>query len=64
VFDNANDINIWITQFRSRSGCLIDCLLRSKQGYIVFITRDRKTAAKLAHKNIIKVPEMDKGVTI
>ncbi|KAK6605164.1 hypothetical protein H4I96_05746 [Botrytis cinerea] len=50
VFDNADDVNMWITVSRSGSGRLIDCLPRSEQGCIVFTTRDRKTAVKLAHQ--------------
>jgi hypothetical protein len=35
---------------------------RGQHGCIVFTTRDRKTAVKLAHNNIVDVPEMDEGV--
>jgi hypothetical protein len=41
---------------------LIDHLPRSKQGCIVFTTRDRKTAVKLAQQNVVEVPEMDEEV--
>ena len=34
----------------------------SKQGWIVFTTRDRKTAVKLAYQNVVEVPEMDESV--
>ncbi|EDN98515.1 hypothetical protein SS1G_13374 [Sclerotinia sclerotiorum 1980 UF-70] len=64
VFDNADDVNMWITVSRSGSGRLIDCLPRSEQGCIVFTTRDRKTAVKLAHQNIVEVPEMGEDVAI
>ncbi|CZR70083.1 related to kinesin light chain 1 [Phialocephala subalpina] len=66
VFDNANDINMWITQSSTGPGScrLIEYLQRSEQGCIVFTTRDRKTAVKLAHQNVIEVPEMDEGVAI
>jgi tetratricopeptide (TPR) repeat protein len=64
VFDNADDVNMWITQSGLGSGRLIDYLPRSEQGCIVFTTRDRKTAVKLAHRNIIEVPEMDEDVAI
>ena len=64
VFDNADDVNMWITVSRSGSGHLIDCLPRSEQGCIVFTTRDRKTAVKLAHQNIVEVPEMGEDVAI
>lgn len=41
---------------------LMDHLSRSKQGCIVFTTRDRKTAFKLADQNVVEVPEMDENV--
>ena len=69
VFDNADDIDIWITkpgseqeserQSSQGSRRLIDYLPRSKQGCIIFTTRDRKTAIKLAQQNVIEVPEMN-----
>ncbi|KAF2174727.1 hypothetical protein K469DRAFT_685748 [Zopfia rhizophila CBS 207.26] len=37
---------------------LIDYLLKSKQGGIVFTTRDRKIAVKLAQQNVVDVPAM------
>jgi len=65
VFDNADDIDMWIAKPGSDQGSsvgLINFLPRSKRGCIVFTTRDRKGAVKLAHQNIVKVPEMDEEV--
>lgn len=68
IFDNADDIDMWIAkpEPKQESGrgllCLIDYLPRSKQGSIIFTMRDRKTAVKLAHENIVEVPEMDQEV--
>ena len=62
VFDNADDINMWIGRSEQGSGRLIDYLPKSKQGFIIFTTRDRKTAVKLAHQNVVEVPEMDEPV--
>jgi len=61
VFDNADDIDMWITKPGSEQGFgrLADYLPKSKQGCIIFTTRDRKTAVKLAQPNIIEVPEMN-----
>ena len=61
VFDNADDIDMWIAKpgFKQGSDRLIEYLPRSKQGCIIFTTRDRKTAVKLAQQNVIEVPEMD-----
>ncbi|RDW75351.1 hypothetical protein BP6252_06493 [Coleophoma cylindrospora] len=64
VFDNADDVNMWITPSGTGSSRLIDYLPRSEQGSIVFTTRDRKTAVKLAHQNIVEVREMDENVAI
>jgi hypothetical protein len=64
AFDNANDVNMWITQPGPGFGRLLDYLPRSPQGCIVFTTRDRKTAIKLTHRNIIELPDMDEDVAI
>lgn len=66
VFDNADDIDMWIPTHGSEqeSNFFMDYLPRSKQGCgcIVFTTRDKKTALKLAHQNVVEVPEMDENV--
>jgi tetratricopeptide (TPR) repeat protein len=64
VFDNADDINMWIAEAGSEPGSdrLIEYLPRSDQGCIMFTSRDRKTAVNLAHQNIVEVPEMDEDV--
>jgi hypothetical protein len=50
VYDNADDINMWIRAgSESGSGRLIDYLPKSEQGSILFISRNRKVAVKLAH---------------
>lgn len=66
IFDNADDIDIWITKPGSmpESGTLIDYLPKSERGSIVFTTRNRKVAVKLAHQNIIEVPEMSEDTAI
>ncbi|KAK5309496.1 hypothetical protein LTR70_010244, partial [Exophiala xenobiotica] len=43
---------------------LIDYLPRNKRGCIIFTTRDRKAAVKLAQQNIITVPEMSEEAAI
>jgi tetratricopeptide (TPR) repeat protein len=64
VFDNADDIGMWITKpgTEHTTRLLIDYLPRSTQGCIIFTTRDRKTATKLALQNVIEVPEMDENM--
>lgn len=62
VIDNADDIGMWTDQPTPDSGRLIDCLPRSKYGSIVFTTRDKKAAVKLAgsaSRNVVEVPELD-----
>jgi len=61
VFDNADDLSMWIRSSGSEpgSGSLKEYLPKSKQGCIVFTTRDKKIAVKLASPNIVEVPEMD-----
>jgi Cdc6-like AAA superfamily ATPase len=55
VFDNADDIDMWIDRSDQNSGRLIEYLPRSEKGCIVFTTRDRKAAVKLAQQNIVEV---------
>ncbi|KAG9242077.1 P-loop containing nucleoside triphosphate hydrolase protein [Calycina marina] len=66
VFDNADDIGMWtdMSDSERESSRLIDYLPRSKHGCIVFTTRDRKTAVKLAKKNVVEVPEMNEDAAI
>ena len=61
MFDNADNVDMWIIKPRSDQGFegLIDYLPKSKQGCIIFTTRDRKTAVRLAQLNIIEVLEMN-----
>ena len=58
VFDNADNSDTWIKSSENGPRPLIDYLPRSKQGCIIFTTRDRKTAVKLAHQNIVEVQSM------
>jgi hypothetical protein len=60
VFDNADDVDMCT----GKTGRLIEYLPRSKQGSIVFTTRDKKAAVKLANPNIVEVPALDETVAI
>ena len=79
VFDNADDLEMWIAvpesgqvagkiagqrtvQSTGQPRRLIDYIPRSKHGSVVFTTRDRKTAGKLAPQNVIELPEMSEAV--
>ncbi|EAU37851.1 predicted protein [Aspergillus terreus NIH2624] len=67
VFDNADDRDMWIAkpesglEARQGSRPLIDYLPKSNQGAILFTTRDRKLAVKLAQQNVVEVPAMEEG---
>jgi hypothetical protein len=57
VFDNADDIDMWMYKPTSKQGSgrrLLDYLPQSTQGSIVFTTRDWKTAFKLAPQNVVE----------
>lgn len=61
VFDNYDDIDMWTMERPApddSSGRLIDYLPKNRKGSIVFTTRDRKAAVRLAHQNVIDVKEM------
>ncbi|PVH69398.1 HET-domain-containing protein [Cadophora sp. DSE1049] len=64
VFDNADDINMWTGQVESKPGSehLIDYLPKSKYGCVLFTSRDRKTAVKLAQQNVIQLTEMGEDI--
>jgi tetratricopeptide (TPR) repeat protein len=61
VFDNADDMEMWVPKAGSglqpeqESRPLIEYLPKSKQGAILFTTRDRRLAVKLAQQNIVEV---------
>jgi tetratricopeptide (TPR) repeat protein len=71
VFDNADDMDMWIGPPKSLVGQdaergsnqgpnrLIDYLPKNKQGSIIFTTRDRKVAVKLAQQNVVELLELD-----
>lgn len=61
VFDNADDIDMWIEkpEFEtSESNRLVDYIPRSETGRVIFTTRNRKVAVKLAQQNVIEVSKM------
>ncbi|RYP58955.1 hypothetical protein DL770_010316 [Monosporascus sp. CRB-9-2] len=61
VFDNADDVGMWVSKPTPESGRLIDCLPRSSYGSIIFTTRDKKTAVRLAGRNVVEMSEMDEA---
>ena len=59
VFDNADDIGIWVDEPSAKSRRLIDSLPRSRHGSIIFTTRDKKTAVRLVGPKVVELSEMD-----
>ena len=64
IFDNADDIGMWIKKDRYGNGfpALKQYLPRSSQGRIIFTTRSRKVAVKLAQENLIEILEMGEEI--
>ncbi|KAE8383299.1 purine and uridine phosphorylase [Aspergillus bertholletiae] len=63
VFDNADDTEMWLAA-NDAAPALEDMLPQSEQGRILFTTRNRKLAMKLAPFNIVSIPDMDKDIAI
>jgi len=61
VFDNADDVGMWVDRPTPDSDRLIDNLPKSRHGSIVFTTRDKKAAVKLAGRNVVEISEMDEA---
>jgi len=55
IFDSADEIDIWF----HKSGNLVKQLPKSKLGSIIFTTRSRKIAVKLAINNVIQIDRMN-----
>ncbi|KAL2859978.1 purine and uridine phosphorylase [Aspergillus lucknowensis] len=58
IFDNADDMDMWFGG-GSVTTALIDFLPQSEQGCILFTTRNRKLAVKLASSSVINISEPD-----
>ncbi|BAE57784.1 unnamed protein product [Aspergillus oryzae RIB40] len=60
IFDNADDIDMWIQSCAGNPNpVLVDFLPQSDQGHILFTTRNRKLAVKLASSDVIDISEPD-----
>ncbi|GIJ83106.1 hypothetical protein Asppvi_001624 [Aspergillus pseudoviridinutans] len=58
IFDNADDMDMWVKD-NSTTPVLKDFLPHNNRGHIIFTTRNRKLAVKLASSDIIHVRELD-----
>ncbi|KAL4877056.1 hypothetical protein BJY04DRAFT_222378 [Aspergillus karnatakaensis] len=64
IFDNADDIDMWMMLSGDNTSTLKTVLPRSDQGYILFTTRSQKLAVKLASTNIMRVHQLNKEAAI
>ncbi|KAF7155562.1 hypothetical protein CNMCM6106_004708 [Aspergillus hiratsukae] len=62
IFDNADDMEMW-TKGSATAPPLKDILPQSEDGHILFTSRNRKLAVKLASPNVLSIPEMDYSTT-
>ncbi|CAK7237594.1 hypothetical protein SBRCBS47491_010034 [Sporothrix bragantina] len=61
VFDNADDVSMWFNESAGESGRLIDYLPDSRYGSIIFTTRNKQAAVRLAGRSIVEVSTMDEA---
>jgi hypothetical protein len=54
VYDNADDIDMWT----DKSDRLNDYIPQSKNGRVLFTTRNKKVGVKLAHQNVMEMSQM------
>lgn len=62
IFDNADDMDMWTR--RTHALALKDFLPQNEQGRILFTTRNRKLAVKLASPYVISIPEPDRDTAM
>ncbi|KAL4789255.1 P-loop containing nucleoside triphosphate hydrolase protein [Aspergillus venezuelensis] len=60
IFDNADDSEMWLAT-SDTAPPLEDFIPESKQGHVLFTTRNRKLAMKLAPFNLVPIPDVDKN---
>ncbi|KAB8270025.1 purine and uridine phosphorylase [Aspergillus minisclerotigenes] len=63
IFDNADDIEMW-SEDNTNTPVLTDALPQSEQGHILFTTRSRKVAVKLASPYVIPISEPDTEIAV
>ena len=61
IYDNADNLDMWFDKDKGEltETDLMKSVPRSSAGHVLFTTRDRKVAMKLACQNILKVPDED-----
>ncbi|KAJ6028611.1 Tetratricopeptide-like helical [Penicillium herquei] len=63
IFDNADDTEMWI-EGSSTTPPLKNILPRTGNGHILFTSRNRKLAVKLAAPNVLSVPDVDQTTAL
>ncbi|KAJ5717847.1 Tetratricopeptide-like helical [Penicillium malachiteum] len=63
IFDNVDDMELWI-EGSATIPPLKDILPRGGKGHILFTSRNRKLAVKLAASNVISVPDVDQSTAL
>ncbi|KGO41142.1 Tetratricopeptide-like helical [Penicillium expansum] len=58
IFDNADNMEMW-TKGSATAPPLKDDLPRSENGHILFTSRNRKLAVKVASPNVLSIPDID-----
>ncbi|CAG8212232.1 unnamed protein product [Penicillium salamii] len=63
VLDNADNIDLWTSPITSEAGAkrMIDYMPQSRLGSIIWTTRDRKVATRVAQENVVTVRQMDES---
>ncbi|KAI9035586.1 uncharacterized protein KD926_003246, partial [Aspergillus affinis] len=58
IFDNADAMDMWVTD-KPPAPPLKNIIPRSENGHVLFTSRNRQLALKLAATNVISVPDVD-----
>ncbi|KAL4935266.1 hypothetical protein BDV06DRAFT_217551 [Aspergillus oleicola] len=58
IFDNADDMDMWI-KGNPTAPPLKNIIPRSKNGHVLFTSRNRKLAVNLASPNVLSIPDVD-----
>ncbi|KAJ5599609.1 TPR-like protein [Penicillium hetheringtonii] len=60
VYDNADDIDMWT----DKSNRLIDYISRSKNGRVIFTTRNKRVGVKLAYQNVMELSQLSEDSAV
>ncbi|BCS25435.1 uncharacterized protein APUU_50146S [Aspergillus puulaauensis] len=63
IYDNADDMEMW-TKGSETGPALKGILPQNEAGHILFTTRNRKLAVKLALSNVVQIPDMDEDTAL